>query len=363
MMHWLPVILVLPYLLILFKIHKSLLKIRPFSLSTSPGTFVSVVIPCRNEQNNIPAILKSIAEQDYPRRLFEVIIVDDNSSDRTFEIASDFTEITNLTTIKNDGTGKKQAIRTGINISCGKLIITTDADCRVGKIWIKTIAAFFDNHKPDMIICPVQIEDGSGFFGKFQELEFLSLQGITAGSAISGNAVMCNGANLSFTREAYLKNSNNLHNELASGEDVFFLHSLKKNKLSKIDWLEANDAIATTASSPTFGSFLKQRSRWISKGKAYNDRFTIILGIVTFVTIILQFSVLITAFINPSFIGVFIAIFLVKSIPDFLILKNTSVRYGKKRVMKWFIPAQIVYPLYVLCVVFYSLIKPRSTEC
>jgi poly-beta-1,6-N-acetyl-D-glucosamine synthase len=361
-MHWLPAILILPYFFLLFKIYKGLLKIKTFNVSTGHQvTFVSVIVACRNEQENLPDLLNCFAEQDYPVRLFEVIIVDDNSTDKTFEIASYYIGNGNIIAVKNKGTGKKQALRTGINASSGQLIITTDADCHMGKRWIRTIAAFYEKHKPDMIICPVQIEPGQGFFKRFQELEFLSLQGITAGSVFSGNGTMCNGANLSFTREVYLNNADNLHFEIASGDDIFLLHSLKRKSHSKISWLESTDSVVTAASSPTIGSFLKQRRRWISKWKTYNDSFTILLGTVTFVTIILELSILIAGFLNSSFIAVFITIFLLKSIPDFLILLNTSGRYGRSVLMNWFFQAQIIYPIYVLCVVFFSLVSRNKT--
>jgi len=226
-MHWLPAILILPYLFLLFKIYRNLIKLKVFNVSYDPLTFVSVVVACRNEQNNINHLLESIASQDYPKELFEVIIVDDNSTDRTFESVSHFKGISNLITIKNNGSGKKEAIFTGIQISSGHLIITTDADCTMRSGWIRTIASFYETHRPEMIICPVQLESGKGFFRKFQEIEFLALQGITAGSALSSQATMCNGANLAFTRETYLKNVGNLHFEIASGDDIFLLHSLK----------------------------------------------------------------------------------------------------------------------------------------
>lgn len=361
-MQWLPAILILPYVFLFLKVYKSLLKIKTFNFSSNPVTFVSVIVACRNEQENLPLLLNNICEQDYPKELFEVIIIDDNSSDRTYEIASGFNIIPNIITIKNEGKGKKQAIRTGIKASSGALIITTDGDCRMGKDWIKTIAAFYEKHEPDMIICPVQIRPGLRFFKRFQELEFLSLQGVTAGSAFSGEGIMCNGANLSFTRKAYLNNTKNLHDEIASGDDIFLLHSLKKQSQSKILWLESTDAMITTASSPTMQQFLKQRKRWITKGKFYNDRCTIFFGIVTFVTIILQISVLFAGLINPEFILVFMAVFILKSIPDYLILLNTTERYCRTELMKWFLPSEIIYPYYILGVVFYSLIFSRNQE-
>jgi len=355
-MKWIPVILIFPYLFLLLKIYRSLLNIKAFTLSSDPSTFVSIVVACRNEEENLHILLNSITAQDYPKELFEVIIVNDNSTDRTFEIAAGFSGSGNIITVNNKSTGKKQALMTGINRSSGNLIITTDADCHMGQRWIKTIAEFYEKYKPDMIICPVKIESGSGFFKRFQELEFLSLQGITAGTSLSGEATMCNGANLSFTREAYENNSDNLIETIASGDDIFFLHSLKKQRHSKILWLESVEVMVTTAASPTVRTYLKQRRRWLSKGKAYNDLFTIILAFVTFGTIMLQLSLLVAGFFNPLFWWISLIILLLKSVPDYLILRNTLSRYSRRQLMSWFLPAQIVYPFYVLAVVLYTLI-------
>src|SRR5664280_96832 len=356
-MYWIPVILILPYLVILLKIYRGLLKIETFNSSVDPLTFVSVVIACHNEQKNLPKLLESISKQNYPENLFELIIIDDNSTDKTLEIAEDFSYKKNLVILNNSGKGKKKAIRSGITASKGTLIITTDADCIMGSNWMRTIAAFYEFNKPEMIVCPVKIESATGFFGRFQELEFISLQGITAGSALMKKATMCNGANLAFTREAYLEHSQNLHDEINSGDDMFLLHSLKEDKSSRIIWMESPDATVTTKSSPTFNSFIKQRSRWISKARAYKDSDSIGLGIATFVAVLIQLLILIGLFIYPDSIRPFILIMILKSIPDFLILMNTTARYGKKKLMWWFLPAQLIYPFYVLFVILYSLIS------
>jgi len=355
-MHWLPVILILPYFILLIRLYCKLAKIKTFKYSDNPATFVSLIIACRNEQSHLPALLQAIALQNYSKDLFEVIVIDDNSSDKSFEIAAGFDGIRNIQTIDNKGKGKKQALRTGIEVAQGNLIITTDADCRMGTNWIRTIAAFFEKNTPDMIICPVQIESVPSIFGRFQELEFLSLQGITAGSALSGDAAMCNGANLAFTPEAYLNHSTDIHDEINSGDDIFLLHSLKKGNNRKILWLESADAMITTESSPTLVSFLEQRSRWLSKGKAYKDRSTIALGIVTFMSVILLLAYLTASLINTYLFSVLMIIFILKAVADFLILINTTTRYKRRRLMRWFLPAQLIYPFYVISVVFYSLI-------
>jgi cellulose synthase/poly-beta-1,6-N-acetylglucosamine synthase-like glycosyltransferase len=355
-MHWLPVILILPYVIFLLKTYRSLLHIKIFNPSADPVTFISVVIACHNEQKNLPVLLNCLALQNYPENLFEVIIVNDNSKDKTFVIAEGFKRIANIHALNNKGRGKKMALRTGIVSAKGSLIISTDADCTMERNWIRTIAAFYEIKRADMIICPVQLKSVSGFFGRFQELEFMSLQGITAGTALSENPSMCNGANLAFPREVYLNHSDNLHDEINSGDDIFLLHSLKKEKLSKILWLESTDTIVTTESSSTFSSFIKQRSRWISKGGAYSDQYTIALGIVTFVATFLQLSCVIACVIYPGLIWPFLLIFILKSVPDFLILMNTTDRYNKRKLLWWFLPSQLIYPFYVLSVVIYPLI-------
>jgi cellulose synthase/poly-beta-1,6-N-acetylglucosamine synthase-like glycosyltransferase len=360
-MYWLTSILIIPYFILLLKIYRSLSKIQTFCITSKPATFVSVIVAYHNEQENLNSLIKSLNLQDYPEEFFEVIMVDDNSTDNSYEIVSSFTN-NNIISVKNKGKGKKQAIRTGISASSGLLIITTDADCLMGKKWISTIASFFEIHKPDMILCPVQIEAGKGFFRRFQELEFMSLQGVTAGSVFFGEGTMCNGANLAFTKKVYQDHSENLHYEIASGDDIFLLHSVKEQAGTKILWLESNDAMVTAGPSPTTMSFLKQRKRWISKGKAYNDQFTNLLSIVTFVTICLQVSLLLAGFFNPELWWLFLTIFLIKSLPDFLILQNRADKYGRTNLMLWFLPSQIIYPFYVLGVVLYVLIVPEKVE-
>ncbi len=361
-MHWFLAILFLPYLVLILIIYKGLLKIKPFTAASPVLIKVSVVIACRNEQDNLPKILRDLDNQEYHTSLLEIIIVDDNSSDETFNVASSFRNKFRLTVLKNTGTGKKQALRTGIRASSGDLIITTDADCRAGKRWIATIASFYEIHKPDLILCPVRAEGGTGFFGQFTELEFLSLQGITAGTALLKKAIMCNGANLSFTRETYDKHSPYLHDEIASGDDIFLLHSIKKVAGTNIEWLESEEAMVLTAIPGSLKKFLRQRKRWISKWTDYKDSFTILVGIVTFVTILAQSALCVASLTNIRFLTVTMLVFILKSIPDYLLLKNTTSRYGRNLLMKWFIPSQLVYPFYVITVAVISLFGNKKNE-
>lgn len=354
-MIWLIIIAVLPYFFILLEIYRNLRKVKAFKHEGIPLIKISVVIACRNEEKNLPYLLSYLSSQDYSPELFEIVIIDDNSTDSTFNTALAFKQIRYIKVLHNPARGKKSAVRAGVDAASGELIITTDADCRPGQRWISTVAAFYSSTKPDMIIAPVKLENKPGFTGRFQELEFLSLQGVAAGTAAAGNPVMCNGANLAFTKEAYIRHSDNLHDEILSGDDIFLLHSLKKERNSKIAWLSSVEGIVTTSQTASLGSFLNQRARWISKAKAYYDRFTLLVSIVTFVTIIVNISLLLAGIINQEFLLLFLVSFILKSIPDFLILYETTGKYNNRHLLKWFIPSQIVYPFYVIIVVCRSI--------
>jgi len=353
-MIWLIILILIPYFYLLLKIYAGLLKIRPHKPSETTELFISVIVACRNEGKSLPLLITDVLLQEYNPDNFELIVVDDNSIDRSYETAREYGNSKNLIVLKNKGCGKKKAIRTGVEACRGSFIVTTDADCRMEKEWLKTIVSAYIENKPELVIGPVILESRKGFFNRFQELEFLSLQGITAGTAAAGNPVMCNGANLAFRKEGYNRHAGNLHDELISGDDVFLLHSIKKES-GKIVWLESEKASVITRSAPTLNSFLLQRARWISKARSYHDTFTVILAIVTFITILLQLILLVAGIFEWLFLLIYLAVYLLKSIPDFMILYNTASRYKKKYLMKWFFPAQLFYPFYVVGVVLRSL--------
>jgi biofilm PGA synthesis N-glycosyltransferase PgaC len=353
-MAWLTLILLIPYLYLLMRIYISLGKINAYEPSAASEIFLSVIVACRNEEKNLPSLLPDIAFQDYNPNRFELIIVDDNSDDSTFRIASEFKGIKNIKVLKNSASGKKTAINEGVKASTGDVIVTTDADCRPSRNWLKTISSYWSENKPEMIIGPVSLNGGKGFFQRFQELEFLGLQGVTAGTAVTGDPAMCNGANLIFTRDSYFKNTVNLRFDKVSGDDIFLLHSIKAGS-GKILWLESEAASVITGSVQSPGAFLEQRARWISKAGAYIDRYTQLLAIVTFGTILIQVFFLAAGFINPLFFLIFLAALLLKSLPDYLILQNRTLSCKKKNLMWFFLPGELIYPFFVISVVIFYL--------
>ncbi|RLD59257.1 MAG: glycosyl transferase [Bacteroidetes bacterium] len=308
----------------------------------------SIIIATRNEEKNILSVIDNITKQTY--RNFELIIVDDNSTDSTVKIAETRVEKNpqiKLLKLSNNESGKKSALKKGIEDAKGKLVITTDADCSMNKKWLATIVSFYEQHLPKMIISPVIIDDEKNIFEKLQSLEFLSLIGSGAGAININHAIMCNGANLAFEKNIYLEFNNALNNKFASGDDVFLMLKTKKKYSKKIRFLKSQDATVYTKASPDLKTFINQRKRWTSKSRAYYDFDIIFTAIVVFLTNFSLLFTLIASIFNFQYFYYFIIIFTVKSIIDFFFLLNISYFFNKIKLMIFFIPLQVLYFFYI----------------
>ena len=124
--------------------------------------FVSIIIVARNEEKNIAACLDAVLAQDYPKEKLEIIVVDDHSTDSTFKIIRSYAEKNaqlKCLQLPENSTGKKQGISFGINVSNGELIVTTDADCKMGIHWLASIVSFYKRSDAKMIVAPVSFYD------------------------------------------------------------------------------------------------------------------------------------------------------------------------------------------------------------
>jgi cellulose synthase/poly-beta-1,6-N-acetylglucosamine synthase-like glycosyltransferase len=178
----------------------------------SGNTFVSVIIPARNEESDIERTLSDLASQDYPASLFEIIVIDDNSTDRTTGIVSDFIKAhqtsfsIRLIEMNKEGRAfKKGAITKGVRMANGKLLITTDADCIRTAHWLTCIVSYYEQYSSEMICAPVAFHSEENFFQRMQGLEFCGLIAIAAGSIAMKKPMLCNGANLAFTKSIFEK--------------------------------------------------------------------------------------------------------------------------------------------------------------
>jgi glycosyltransferase involved in cell wall biosynthesis len=333
----------------------------PWDLKDSKNpTCISVVVPVRNEETHISRLLTDLVKQEYPVHLFEVIIVDDQSSDGTPVIAEDFcSRHKNFHYIKLSGKeeGKKAALRLGINSSRFSYILTTDADCRVNSGWINVMADCFRQSGPDLIAGPVVLHGEENFFSKFQQLEHLSLQGATAGAIEIGQAVMCSAANLGFRKAAYFEAFNHHKQQVSSGDDVFLLHGLQREGDKKIVFIKHHDAIVSTAVKKTLRDFLDQRSRWTSKSLHYETKASVFTAVLVFMVHLYFIICLVTGIMSPGFLSIATFIFMFKSLIDYPFLHSVARYFEKSRLLVYFPAIQMVYFFYINYTVFTSFVR------
>src|SRR6185503_4863165 len=172
--------LFIPYSILILFYYSGWKELKNFSsVEQEPALNISVIVAARNEEENIGSLLSSLESQTYPRHLFEVIVVDDHSTDNTATIANGFSFVKLIRLeFDNINSYKKKAIETGIAAASGDLIVITDADCVVLPGWLKTIAAFKKETDAVFIAAPVLIENKSPLLQTFQSLDFMVLQGI-----------------------------------------------------------------------------------------------------------------------------------------------------------------------------------------
>lgn len=320
------------------------------STISSPQTRLSVIIPARNEEDNIGRLLKALQEQTYPASLFEVIVVDDHSTDRTTGITQQFS-FTKLVQLKEDGINsyKKKAIEKGIEVATGELIVTTDADCLPPPNWLKTIAAFKEEKGSVFIAAPVVIDCNSSVLQVFQAMDFMTLQGITGAAVQKKKMSMCNGANLAYERKAFFEvNGFTGVDHIASGDDMLLMHKIWKQHPGNVHYLKSKDAVVTTLPMKTWKTFFNQRIRWASKAKSYDDKR--IFGVLLLVYLFnLSFLGLAAAGLFCSYYWLYLTgLWVAKTIVELPFVISLARFFNKRWLLKsffFFQPLHIIYTI------------------
>ncbi len=262
---------------------------------------LSIIIPARNEEQKIAACLNSVCNQLYPAHLYEILVVDDHSTDATATIVRTYAEKNvQLISLKDEVTGgklnayKKKAIELAVARASGELIIATDADCVVTENWLDTIAAFYLKNNAAFIAMPVTYNSSSNFLEIFQALDFMTLQGITGASVHKKIHSMCNGANLAYTKKAFEEvNGFKDIDTIASGDDMLLMHKIYQQQPGKVFFLKSKKVIVHTAPMKTIKDFFNQRIRWASKADKFEDKriFAVLLLVYLFNVLLLALPV------------------------------------------------------------------------
>ena len=273
-------------LIIAFSIGFGLVKTVYTENHTAQNTF-SIIVPFRNEATYLPDLLNSISNLNYPKSLFEIILVNDDSVDDFKSIIDEFSEehpTLNLKLINNlrsTNSPKKDAINTAIEWAKFDWMVSTDADCTVPVSWLQIFNQTIINEHVEFICGPVRFKTEKSFLFHFQNLNLLSLVGATIGGFGLKLPFMCNGANLCYKKATFKELNGFEGNEhIASGDDIFILDKMLKLKPEKIHFIKSSNAVVTTHSQSSWNSFFNQQLRWASKSTATQGKFSKFVGLI-----------------------------------------------------------------------------------
>lgn len=317
---------------------------------------ISVVAPLKDEEQNVENLINSITSQDFPIDQFEIILVDDHSSDRTVDIVNRIVQsVQNVKLFHQEEgmSGKKQALALGIANTKHDLVVLTDADCIHSKTWLKAIVSKYIETGASLIIGPVMIYPNSSFFYMIQALEHASLTASTIGASAIGVPFMASSANLAFSKDKLGFKPEMMNLEHPSGDDVFLLHSAKR-MMKNIESVNHSMSLVKTKPASTISDFIQQRARWASKAPSYRDNSSIFIASNILVFNLFIVILLFGSFFNPKLWVLFLSLFVLKLIVDLPFLLIFLNRYNRKSLLIVYLPLQLLYPIYILVVTFVS---------
>ena len=311
----------------------------------------SIVISARNEAGFISQCLESIINQNYNSENFEIIVINDHSTDDTLAIIHQFKihnstfkisiiDLADFDKIDN----KKQAITKGIEQAKCDYIILTDADCTRGNNWLKTINQFINISSAKMVYAPVEFA-AKNIFEKLQALEFAGLVGVGAAAMELKYPNMCSAANLIFEKKVFFEvngYADNMH--VISGDDEFLMHKIFKIYPNQVQFLHQKEAIVLTGANGTLSQLTEQRKRWVSKSTKYENRY------ITFILIMAYFyniSMVVNLFIDWHL--AFHQIIFKTLIEGFFLVTILKL-FGKTKLILLLPLAEIFHVLYVIII-------------
>lgn len=234
---------------------------------------VSVIICAKNEAENLKSFLPSVIAQDYPD--FEIVLIDDDSSDGTLEIMEAFVEknknikLVKVKNVEAFWSNKKYALTLGIKAATNDFLLFTDADCKpVSKDWIRHMSSHFSNEKTIVLGYGAYEKVKRSLLNKLIRFEtlFTAIQYFSFTKA--GMPYMAVGRNLAYRKDVFFSARgfmNHLH--VRSGDDDLFINEVATNKNTAVCF--SPESFTISLPKTTFEEWLMQKRRHISTAHYY----------------------------------------------------------------------------------------------
>ena len=325
---------------------------------------LSVVICARNEVKNLEKLLPAIMLQQYPN--FEVVVVDDRSSDGTDEylkIANQ--QYPNLKVITLEQTpphitAKKYALTMGIKHAKNDLLVLTDADCMpASPLWLSGMAASFGKEQVKMVLGVSQYEKDKGLLNSFIRYETLHTALMYIGAALAGHPYMGVGRNMAYRKSFFLEKKGFIkHRTLVGGDDDLFVNQNgnKKNTETAI----GAEVLVHSIPKKKFGEWYQQKRRHMVIGKSYRKATKTFLGLYTASHLIfwITFIALLCLWIEPYLI---ISGFLIRMLLLYYVMIAGSKKLGDKFANWYIILLDFLFVFYYIFIGVAAFFTKKTT--
>ena len=336
-----PILIFIFYLFIFLK-----LESKKRSDPESTTTKISIVVAAKNEELNVETLFNSLVKLDYPKNFYEVIFVDDNSTDATFNTLSSLTkDLSNFKVIRaidKKYEGKRGALQIGIDASLHNNIVITDADCKVSSGLLKSYSGHF-NYWNKFVFGVAPYVQKKSFVNSVACFDNFWVHLLTFSFSYHGLPYSAAARNMGFDKRAfnevggYSKTTDTL-----SGDDDLLLREVVKNKM-KVGLITNENAFVFSTAKQSIKELIHQKSRHTSTSNYYTKKVKFNLGLWHFV----NYFMLASVFLIPLNFE-YIYLFLFKMIMDIFIVKHFMRMFSYKFSAVQIIYLQLTYELLLI---------------
>ncbi len=316
---------------------------------------ISVLVPARDEELHIANCLESLIVQDYPKDKYEIIVINDRSSDHTLDIIRNYKskynniKIINIDKNLSNLTGKQNALNYGIKHCEGEIILNVDADCIAGPSWLSKTIQYFTEEVG--FIIGFTTTYGSSFLSKLQGLDMIFLMDASAGSLGLNIPVSCMGSNIGYRKSVIDELGHSI--EYTITEDTDLLQKVAKMTKWKIAVPYDESAVILTYAEENFKSFISQRIRWTIGGQIAK-LWTLFPLYLIFAFNFLLIIAFFLSFFSKNILFAFLFACLLKMIVDFVRCLIVCYSLNRTDLIRFFLPYQAFMILYSIIIGFGS---------
>lgn len=224
---------------------------------------ISIVVPALNSEKTIEKCIISLLNQDFDSIKYEIIAVDNDSSDNTYNILKKYKK--KITILKERKKGPGKARNKGILKSKGSIVVFIDSDCVAEKEWLKNLYLRFKDKNIIIVGGEVKALDKKGIIQKYCDKHFHSQK-----EYIKSNSPFCATANCAIRKNEIIKNNMfddtlypcedlDLCNKILKGNNKSIIY--EKNAIVKHDY--PNSLIFFIKNAYSAGKCIKKmREKW-----------------------------------------------------------------------------------------------------